>query len=88
MSTSADIFFSEIDVINVSKIKQIYGYFSENATMDFWKVHTCWEVGKKEKTASKFKNVDTIFSSQKFSFYSKSHRGNCSHHLQHQKKLC
>ena len=42
---------------------------------------------KREKTTSKFKNVDTIFSSQKFNFKNKLHWRNCSHHLQHQSKL-
>ena len=36
--TSAEIFFSPIDVINVSKIKYIYCYFTENTSMDFRKV--------------------------------------------------
>ena len=36
--TSPEIFFSQTDVINVSKIKQIYCYFTENTSMDFWKV--------------------------------------------------
>ena len=33
----AEIFFSQINVINVSKVKQIY-YFTENTSMDFRKV--------------------------------------------------
>ena len=36
--TSAKNFFSQIDVINVSKIKQIYCYFTKNISMDFQKV--------------------------------------------------
>ena len=34
----AEIFFSQINVINVSKVKQIYCYFTENTSMDFRKV--------------------------------------------------
>ena len=36
--TSAGIFFSQIDVIKVSKIQQIFYYFTENTSMDFRKV--------------------------------------------------
>ena len=36
--TSAQIFFSQLDVINVSKTQQIYCYFTENNSMNFWKV--------------------------------------------------
>ena len=32
-------FYSQIDVTNVSKIKQTYCYFTENTSMDFWKVY-------------------------------------------------
>ena len=35
--TFAEIFFSKIDVINVSKIQQVY--FTENTSMDFREVN-------------------------------------------------
>ena len=41
--TSAEFFFSQIDVRNVSKIKQIYCYFTENTSMDFRKVNTSYK---------------------------------------------
>ena len=37
--TSAEIFFSQIDAINVSKIQYVYCYFAENFSIDFRKVH-------------------------------------------------
>ena len=36
---SCQNFFSQIDVINVSKIQQSYCYFTENTSMDFRKVN-------------------------------------------------
>ena len=37
--TSAEIFFSQIDAINVSKIQYVYCYFAENFSIAFRKVH-------------------------------------------------
>ena len=36
--TSPEIFFSQIDVVNVSKIQEIYCYFMDDTSMDFQKV--------------------------------------------------
>ena len=37
-TSGTKIFFSQADIIKVSKIQQIYCYFMENASMDFQKV--------------------------------------------------
>ena len=49
--TSAEIFFSQTGVINVSKIKDIYCYFTKNTSMDFRKLSKyppfhgiCWDL--------------------------------------------
>ena len=49
--TSAEIFFSQTGVINFSKIKDIYCYFTKNTSMDFRKLSKyppfhgiCWDL--------------------------------------------
>ena len=56
----AEIFFSQINVINVSKVKQIYCYFTEKTSMDFRKVKVEVEIAD-IKQLSLTKSLKDIF---------------------------